>query len=165
MELKEIRQLVKMVETSDISEIEIEESGNKIRITKRFASSNGEVHFMQAPQAMPGQIMPMPPTDSSAQLAPMAAPSPAPAEQLKPDNVIEVRSPMVGTFYSAPSPDADPYVSAGSAVSVGQTMCIIEAMKLMNEIEAETAGKIIDIFVENAQPVEYNQVMFTIEKA
>lgn len=165
MELKEVRQLVKMVETSDISEIEIEEGGNKIRITKRFASSNGEVHIVQAPQAMPAPVMQMP-LQAAAEPAAQVTPGTAiPVEQPKPDNVIEVCSPMVGTFYSAPSPDSDPYVSIGSAVSVGQTLCIIEAMKLMNEIEAETAGKIKEIFVENAQPVEYNQVLFTIEKA
>ncbi len=167
MELKEIRQLVKMVETSDISEIEIEESGNKIRITKRFASSNGEIHFMQAPQAMPAPAMQMPMQPASEMVSPAypAMPPSPPVEQPKPDNIIEVRSPMVGTFYAAPSPDSDNYVSVGSSVSVGQTLCIVEAMKLMNEIEAETAGKVKEILVENAQPVEYNQILFTIEKA
>ena len=72
---------------------------------------------------------------------------------------------MVGTFYRAPSPDADPYVEIGQTVAVGQTLCIIEAMKLMNEIESEVNGKIVDILVENAQPVEFNQVLFLIEKA
>lgn len=166
MELKEIRQLVKMVETSDISEIEIEESGNKIRITKRFASSNGEVHLMQAPQAMPAPALPVPMQQAPVQAVPTSPTMPdTPAEPQKPDNIIEVRSPMVGTFYAAPSPDSDNYVSVGSSVSVGQTLCIVEAMKLMNEIEAETAGKIKEILVENSQPVEYNQVLFTIEKA
>jgi len=165
MELKEIRQLVKMVETSDISEIEIEESGNKIRITKRFASSNGEVHIMQAPQAMPVQAMQQPMQTATEFAAPVSPAMPiVPAEQPKPDNIIEVRSPMVGTFYAAPSPDADDYISVGSSISVGQTLCIVEAMKLMNEIEAETAGKVKEIMVENSQPVEYNQVLFTIEK-
>jgi acetyl-CoA carboxylase biotin carboxyl carrier protein len=72
---------------------------------------------------------------------------------------------MVGTFYRAPSPDADPYIEVGSQVSVGQTLCIVEAMKLMNEIEADVSGKVIKIMVENAQPVEYNQVLFLIEKS
>ena len=165
MELKDIRQLVKMVETSDISEIEIEQEGHKLRITKRFPASNGEVHFVQAPQQMAAPMMP-PTMPAMPQAAPApvatdtAAPAPANAE-----NVVEVRSPMVGTFYAAPSPDSDPYVTVGSSVSVGQTLCIVEAMKLMNEIEAETPGKIKEILVENAQPVEYNQVLFLIEKA
>ncbi len=163
MELKEIKQLVKMVETSDISEVEIEEEGRKIRITKRFPSSNGEVHYISAPQNAA-----MPPVQMAPQAAPAALPSEAvaPAEETpKDDNLVEVRSPMVGTFYAAPSPDADPYTSAGSSVSVGQTLCIIEAMKLMNEIEAEVSGKIKEILVQNAQPVEYNQVLFLIEKS
>jgi len=165
MELKEIRQLIRMVEASDISEVEIEEEGKKIRITKNFPSKNGEVHILPAPQQMAAPMMPSPfPT-----AAPAAMPEPLAAapvvEAPKADNLIEVRSPMVGTFYSSPSPDADAYVSVGSPVSVGQTLCIIEAMKLMNEIEAEIGGKIKEILVENAQPVEYNQVMFLIEKS
>lgn len=165
MELKEIRQLIKMVEASDINEVEIEEEGKKIRITKNFPSKNGEVQYLPAPQQMAASMMPSP--------FPMAAPAVMPetpsaapvVEAPKADNLIEVRSPMVGTFYSAPSPDADAYVSVGSPVSVGQTLCIIEAMKLMNEIEAESGGKIKEILVENAQPVEYNQLMFLIEKS
>jgi acetyl-CoA carboxylase biotin carboxyl carrier protein len=80
-------------------------------------------------------------------------------------NLTEVRSPMVGTFYRSPSPDADPYIEVGQSINVGQTMCIIEAMKLMNEIESEYSGKITKILVENAQPVEYNQPLFLIEKS
>ncbi len=163
MDIKEIRQLVKMVETSDISEIEIEEEGSKIRITKRFASGNGDVHIlpaapqMAAPMAMPAAAPVPAPAPQAAEAAPAAEPAEA-------SNLIEVRSPMVGTFYRAPSPDSDPYVEVGSSVSVGQTLCIVEAMKLMNEIEAEQAGKIKEILVENAQPVEYNQVLFLLEK-
>lgn len=165
MELKDIRQLVKMVETSDISEIEIEQEGSKLRITKRFPAKDGEVHIVSAPQQMAAPVMPQAMPTAQAPVVPAtaeAAPAAAPAQA---DNLIEVRSPMVGTFYAAPSPDSDPYVSVGSSVSVGQTLCIVEAMKLMNEIEAETAGKVKEILVENAQPVEYNQVLFLIEKS
>ncbi len=161
MDIKEIRQLVKMVETSDISEIEIEEEGSKIRITKRFASGNGDVHIVPtAPQLAAPIAMPAPAL-ATAPAAETALPA---AEQAPASNLIEVRSPMVGTFYRAPSPDSDPYVEVGSSVSVGQTLCIVEAMKLMNEIEAEQAGKVKEILVENAQPVEYNQVLFLLEK-
>ncbi|MCB0296952.1 MAG: acetyl-CoA carboxylase biotin carboxyl carrier protein, partial [Calditrichaeota bacterium] len=80
------------------------------------------------------------------------------------DKYLEVRSPMVGTFYRSPAPDADPYVEVGDTVSAGDTVCIIEAMKLMNEIETEVTGRIAKIMVENAQPVEFNQVLFLIEK-
>jgi len=97
---------------------------------------------------------------------PVAASAPAVRETpAEPENVTEIRSPMVGTFYRAPSPDADSYVENGDTVSVGQNLCIVEAMKLMNEIESEISGKIVKIMVENAQPVEYNQVLFLIEKS
>jgi len=163
MDLKEIKQLIKMVESSNINEIEIEEEGKKLRITKSF-SSNGNVQILQAP---PQQLaMPQPaaaPAPAPLPAAEVSAESAAPAA--KKDNIVEVRSPMVGTFYRAPAPDADPYVEIGQTVAVGQTLCIVEAMKLMNEIESEVAGKVVDIMVENAQPVEYNQVLFLIEKS
>lgn len=169
MDLKEVRQLIKIVEASDISEIEIEEEGKKLRITKRFASKNGETVVMPAyTQAMP--MMPTQQAMPQVQDQPLpvkeeAAPAEEKAEPARGKNIVEVRSPMVGTFYRAPSPDADPYVEIGQTVAVGQTLCIIEAMKLMNEIESEVNGKIVDILVENAQPVEFNQVLFLIEKA
>ncbi len=168
MDLKEVRQLIKIVENSNISEIEIEEEGKKLRITKTFPSKNGETvvipSFQQAMPPMP-QAAPVQATAPAPAPAPAEAPAETSAAPAKKDNIVEVRSPMVGTFYRAPSPDADPYVEIGQTVAVGQTLCIIEAMKLMNEIESEVAGKIVDILVENAQPVEYNQVLFLIEKS
>jgi acetyl-CoA carboxylase biotin carboxyl carrier protein len=89
---------------------------------------------------------------------PLAAATPA-----IPDKLVEVKAPMVGTFYRAPSPDADPYVREGDAFSAGKVLCIIEAMKLMNEIEAEISGKIVKIMVENGRPVEYNQTLFLVD--
>ena len=80
------------------------------------------------------------------------------------DNALEICSPMVGTFYRAPSPDAEPYVREGDSIQPGKVLCIVEAMKLMNEIESEVSGKILKILVENAQPVEYNQPLFIVEK-
>lgn len=164
MDLKEIRQLLKMVEGSDIHEIEIEEDGNKLRITKAAPSSNGDVHVIQAPA--PAVTAPVA-QQANAPVAAVETPvAPAiPSEAEKASNIVEIRSPMVGTFYRAPSPDADPYVEVGQSVAVGQTMCIVEAMKLMNEIESEVSGNIIEILVENAQPVEYNQVLFLVEKS
>ena len=172
MDLKEVRQLIRIVENSDISEIEIEEEGKKLRITKRFPSKNGET--VVVPSMMP-QTMPMVnaqqmaqqalPTASTEQSTPAPSTASEEVDTKKGKNIVEVRSPMVGTFYRAPSPDADPYVEIGQTVAVGQTLCIIEAMKLMNEIESEVNGKIVDILVENAQPVEFNQVLFLIEKA
>ncbi|HGY56998.1 MAG TPA: acetyl-CoA carboxylase biotin carboxyl carrier protein [Caldithrix abyssi] len=164
MELKEIRQLIKIVEGSDISEFQLEEEGMKLVIKKELKSGNGTV-TETAIQMVPAAVAAQP--AAALQEAPVAAPAPAPpaAEEAPAANVHEVRSPMVGTFYRAPSPDADPYVEVGDSVSVGQTLCIVEAMKLMNEIESEVSGKIVKILVENAQPVEYNQVLFLIETA
>lgn len=158
MDIREVRQLIKLVEASNISEIEIEEEGKKVRVTKNFASKNGDIQMFSAP---PVYSTPM------AQAMPQVAetPIPVPVVPAELSNLLEVRSPMVGTFYSAPSPDADSYVEIGTPVSAGQTLCIIEAMKLMNEIETEVAGKIKEILVQNAQPVEYNQVLFRIEKS
>jgi acetyl-CoA carboxylase biotin carboxyl carrier protein len=168
MDLKEVKQLIKIVENSNISEIEIEEEGKKLRITKTFPSKNGDTVVVPQIQQMPMQAaMPAPAAAQPASLpsAPETEAAPPAAEKAKNENIIEIRSPMVGTFYRAPSPDADPYVEVGQTVAVGQTLCIIEAMKLMNEIESEVAGKVVDILVENAQPVEFNQVLFLIEKS
>jgi len=164
MDLKEIRQLIKVVESSDISEFELEEEGTRLKISKKAYSGNGSVqanegHMIPSsgitPAAMPPPAAPLP--------TPLIAEEPAPVTETPATNIFDVRSPMVGTFYQAPSPDADSYVQVGDTVSVGQTMCIVEAMKLMNEIESEVNGKIVKILVENAQPVEYNQVLFQIE--
>jgi acetyl-CoA carboxylase biotin carboxyl carrier protein len=112
------------------------------------------VHMAQAAPAAP---------PASAAHAPAATPAAAPAAVA--GNLLEIRSPMVGTFYRAPSPEAPPYVEVGSRVSKGQTLCILEAMKLMNELEAEHAGVIREILVENSEPVEYGQPLFRIEPA
>lgn len=161
MELKDIRQLIKIVEASNISEFKLEEEGTKLKISKNF-SNNGampvsEVQLVTAPAT---QTVMTPPVPDSANEVKESGEESKPA-----DNIVEVRSPMVGTFYRSPSPDADSYVEVGQMISVGQTLCIVEAMKLMNEIESEIGGKIVKILVENAQPVEYNQVLFLIEKS
>jgi len=163
MEIKEIRQLIRLVESAAISEIEIEEEGRKVRISKNSKHSaeaivmNPAYHQQppnSAPSASPAQDL----TESISSADTTTLVEPVTAEYY------EVRSPMVGTFYRAPAPDAEPYIEIGQNITVGQTLCIIEAMKLMNEIESDFAGKIAKIAVENAQPVEYNQVLFLIEK-
>ncbi|MCX7946101.1 MAG: acetyl-CoA carboxylase biotin carboxyl carrier protein [Hydrogenophilus sp.] len=150
MDLRKLKKLIELVEASAIAEIEITEGEEKVRIAKY-------------PQmALPAAISPLlsPP-------APPASPSPpAPSESgaalPSPPNGHIVKSPMVGTFYRAPSPSAPPFVEIGTRVEVGDRLCIIEAMKLMNEIEAEVAGVIKAILVENGQPVEYGQPLFVI---
>ena len=169
MEIKEIRQLIKLVESADISEIEIEEEGRKLRISKNSKHATEAVIMNPAPMIsyppQPPAIAPSSPQSqglpapASGDTASVPTSSEPPASEFQ-----EVRSPMVGTFYRSPAPDADSYVEVGQNITVGQTLCIIEAMKLMNEIESDFTGKIAKILVENTQPVEYNQVLFLIEK-
>jgi acetyl-CoA carboxylase biotin carboxyl carrier protein len=160
MKFSEIKQLIKVVEKSDIGEIEIEEEGSRIRISKNSSLRQPPVmtqmDTMSLPQNLPGKV---PAAESPAPAIPLPDSAAAAEEKLE-----KVSSPMVGTFYRAPAPDADPYVEIGDHVKVGQTLCIIEAMKLMNEIQSEMSGTVRKILVENAQPVEYDQVLFLIEK-
>jgi acetyl-CoA carboxylase biotin carboxyl carrier protein len=153
IDLTFIKRLIETVEASNIDTIEYSRWGTRIRITKSpsvvlggNASSTPPLTF--APANPAAEPVPIPP--------PPAAAEPATA-------LHEITSPMVGTFYSAPAPDADPYVEVGSVVKEGQTLCILEAMKLMNELEAEVSGKIVEICVENAEPVEYGQVLFRVQ--
>jgi acetyl-CoA carboxylase biotin carboxyl carrier protein len=165
MEIKEIRQLIKLIESADISEIEIVEEGKKLRISKN-SKHIVDATMMNAPSILSYQsppAMPSPVATTMPNVPGAAVTEPAPAEEAV-GEFYEMRSPMVGTFYRSPAPDADPYTDVGQNVEVGQTLCIIEAMKLMNEIESDFAGRIAKIIVENAQPVEYNQVLFLIEK-
>lgn len=167
-DLNYIKKLLKILETGDINEIEIEEEGTRVKVVKSKPIDAA------APAAQPQIIYSQPPQMMQQQAAPVA-PATAPAgtpeaktgdnKEAPPsgDNLIEVRSPIVGTFYRAPSPNADTYVQVGQQVSKGSILCIIEAMKLMNEIECEYEGKIVKILAENSQPVEYNQVLFLVE--
>jgi acetyl-CoA carboxylase biotin carboxyl carrier protein len=154
MRLEEIRNLVKLLEESGIAEIEVSRWWGRIRVSKdsRGAVGTTSIHGN-------GASRPAAPADEQpASLAPVEPASPVDEERYQ-----LVRSPMVGTFYRAPAPDADPYVEVGQLVEVGQTLCIIEAMKLMNEIESDLRGRVVEIAVENTQPVEYGQVLFKIE--
>jgi len=156
MNLKELKELIEMLKDTDISEVEIERSGVKVRLRK-----GGDVTYHTA---MPRMEYP-----PSAIVAPIVTETSAPqadkaAEQAS-TSQIKVTSPIVGTFYRASSPDKPAYVEMGDVVKKGQVLCIIEAMKLMNEIECETAGKIIQVLVESGHPVEYGQPLFVIEPA
>lgn len=159
MDLAYIKKLIKLVENSGVDEVEIEEEGKKVRIVK---NRNSAMSFQipatvpQIPIPFAPPAVPAPPTP--AQPLTVAAPA-APVEAV----YHEIRSPIVGTFYRAPSPDADPYIEVGHKVRKGSVLCIIEAMKLMNEIESDVEGEIIKVLVENAKPVEYNQPLFLIK--
>ena len=156
MDLQLLKKLVKILEHSSIDEIEIEQEGVKVRVARN--STNGvAMQPVYAQGYMPQQM----PQQSSAH-ASNTAPE-KPAEPTTPQH--EVRSPIVGTFYRAPAPDADSYVEVGAVVEKGTVLCIIEAMKLMNEIESDVAGRVVKCCVDNAKPVEYNQPLFIIEPA
>jgi len=162
MNIKEIKELVKMLDGTDISELTFESEGNRVVIkkgTNNFPHIYSQVNPMAALPLNTNYGLP-----NQLQSAPAA---PAVIEEknegLGPNQVLIV-APMVGTFYRSPSPDSDPYVQVGQQVDLGQVVCIIEAMKLMNEIESECRGKIVEVLVENAHPVEYGQPLFVVEK-
>ena len=144
-----LESLVRMLDESSLDNLEIKRGGTRIRLSK-------------SPQSI--QV------SGAAPAAPGAPPAAAPAETIDqegaltaPATLVEVKSPMVGTFYRAPSPEADPYVEEGAPVSAGDVLCVIEAMKLMNELECEVVGRIAEICVENAEPVDYGQVLFLVD--
>ncbi|MFZ6646397.1 acetyl-CoA carboxylase biotin carboxyl carrier protein [Undibacterium sp. TJN25] len=150
MDLRKLKTLIDLVAESDIAELEVTEGEGKVRIVKTSAIPQNQVVMMQ-PQAMQ---QPM-------QAAPVAAAPVAPAAPAVPEGHI-VKSPMVGTFYRSSAPGAAAFVEIGASVKAGATLCIIEAMKLLNEIESDTTGVVKQILVENGQPVEYGQPLFVI---
>ena len=150
MDLRKLKKLIDLVEESGISELELTEGEEKVRISRQLQASAANIQYISAPSPAPAA-----PTSSP------AAAEAAPQVIAKVDGH-EVKSPMVGTFYRSPSPDAKSFVDVGSTVAVGDTLCIIEAMKLLNEIEADKAGVVKAILVENGQPVEYGEPLFII---
>ena len=145
MNLKEIKEVIQLMNENALSEIEIEKDGLKIRLRK---GAEGMVESSVMHIAAP---------------APVAGSRPAAAAALAAAGKAPIKSPMVGTFYSSPAPDAAPFVQAGTQVEVGQVICIIEAMKLMNEIKSEVRGKVVEVLVHNGDPVEFGQPLFVIE--
>ncbi len=152
MDLRKLKKLIDLVQESGIAELEITEGEEKVRITSVIANSLPV--YAQAPMMLPAA--------AAAPAAPAVAADDVPAaEPAQPEGHV-VKSPMVGTFYRTPSPNAKPFVEVGQTVKAGDTLCIIEAMKLMNEIEADESGVIKAILIENGQPVEYGQPLFII---
>jgi acetyl-CoA carboxylase biotin carboxyl carrier protein len=150
MTLEEIRELIKVVTETGVAELEVQRGDSRVRI-RRILRPRGHGVALPAAVAEAGEAGP----------APAAAP-PAPAGPLIDTSLVTVKSPIVGTFYEAASPGAAPFVKMGDAVKPGDVLCIIESMKLMNEIEAEIAGTVVTKFVNNAQPVEYGEALFAI---
>lgn len=159
MNIKEVKDLIQDILQSDISEFELEHTGTKVRLRRGFASGDGAsapaVQVMHRPLA-PG---------NESDLAIAVPSSSAPAlrgEVVQEENLHYITSPIVGTFYRAPAPAAEPFVKPGSKIEVGTILCIVEAMKLMNEIPSDAAGEILEIYAENGHPVEYGQKLFGI---
>lgn len=151
MDLRKLKTLIDLVAESDIAELEVTEGESKVRIVKSSTLPQNQVVMMQQPQSAQ-QMAP----------APIAAPlSVVPVTPAEPQGNV-VKSPMVGTFYRSASPGTPPFVEIGSAIKEGDTLCIIEAMKLLNEIEADVSGVVTHILVENGQPVEFGQPLFVI---
>lgn len=166
MDLNYLRKLLKIFDESTAVELRIEEEGVNLRIAKQ---SNGGTILQAAPQAPVFQMQPPPQSAPPQTTAQTSAEQQVQEEQSKQaadvrlEHIHQIISPIVGTFYRAPTPDAEPFVQVGARVSPGSTLCIIEAMKLMNEIESDVAGTVVKVLVENSQPVEYGQPLFVIQ--
>ncbi len=154
MNIKEIQDLIKFVAKSGVNEVEIEQKDFKI-IIKSQAEAKEQI-IVQAAPVVAAPVAALPPAPAA------AAPAAAPAEEEN-SNYITVKSPMIGTFYRSAGPDKDSFVNVGDTIGVGDTVCIIEAMKLFNEIEAEVSGKIIKVLVDDSTPVEYDQPLFVVD--
>ncbi len=162
MEYKQIQELIKTINKSSISELSIEDGDFKITIKQEFSS--GQVTYAMPaapamPMAMPQMAAPAP---AAAPAAP-AAPAAAPAADAGSSKAVTVKSPMIGTFYRSPGPDKPVFVNVGDEVKAGQVVCIIEAMKLFNEIESEVSGRVVKVLVDDSSPVEYDQPLFLVE--
>lgn len=148
MNLKEIKELIALMNENELMELEIERDGMKIRLRK---SASGKIETITEEHVRPSVVQ-------------VARTGEKPAEPSKPErNVTAIKAPMVGTFYRSASPESKPYIEIGQTVEVGQVVCIIEAMKLMNEIKSEVRGKVVEILVENARSIEYGQPLFMLE--
>jgi acetyl-CoA carboxylase biotin carboxyl carrier protein len=155
MDIKQIQELVKLVNKSNIGELSIEKNDFKITIKQKEEPAQ---HFAAPVQQQPQQQQMLPPSP-----APSQQPSKAEASSAKTENLIPIKSPMIGTFYRQSGPGKPIFVNVGDEVTVGQVVCIIEAMKLFNEIESEVAGTIVKVLVEDASPVEFDQPLFLVE--
>jgi acetyl-CoA carboxylase biotin carboxyl carrier protein len=164
VELDFLRGLIAAVDESGIDSLDVSRGGTRIRISKSAPTaigSGGAAAQNSAPAPAHDVRLPTPAAQGTAEAAPSA--DAAAPEAPDTGNLVDIKSPMVGTFYRSPAPEAPSYVEVGSRVTKGQTLCILEAMKLMNELEAEVAGTVREIVVENSEPVEYGQVLFRIE--
>ena len=155
MDLRKIKKLMELLEESGIAEIEVKEGEESIKLSRNISSSTN----MQVPQIIQQPVQTsQPPTNQQASDMGTDA-----ADSLKKEKRNTVNSPMVGTFYASASPESKPFVTIGQSVKKGDTLCILEAMKMMNQVQAESDGKIVEILVDNAEPVEFDQPLFVLE--
>ena len=161
MDFKQIQELIKIINKSNIGELSIEEKDFKITIKQKEDNIQTVVTAAPAPVYAAAPVQASAPTPAPAASTTVSAPAPAP----KADNLITIKSPMIGTFYRKSSPDKPNFIEVGDEVSPGKTVCIIEAMKLFNEIESEVSGKVVKVLVDDASPVEYDQPLFLVEPA
>ena len=160
MDLKELKEILQILEEKEITEFELEEQGIKLRIRKAAANSGAHTVVTMAAPAAPAALPVTPAgTASGTQARSEASPAAAPAAE---EGLHIVKSPIVGTFYRSPDPNSPSFVEVGDRVKNGQVLCIIEAMKLMNEIESEVAGEIVKIHAENGKPVQYGDPLFSV---
>jgi len=158
MDIRKVKKLIELLEESGVSEIEIKEGEESVRISRH---PTGVVHAFSAPPAYAAPAPAATAVGAPAGAASGPAAATAPAAAHAPDSI--VTAPMVGTFYAAPAPGAKPFVEIGSEVKVGDVLCIIEAMKMMNQIESDKAGRVVSVLVKNGDPVEFGQTLFIIE--
>lgn len=162
MNIEEIKDLIKLVSKSGIGKVEIEREGFKIIIKGGNVAGNEPI-YVQAPQPISVQPLTAAPITSAAPIPSTPVATPVVVETNDESKYITVKSPMIGTFYRTPGPDKDPFVNVGSVIQKGDKLCIIEAMKTFNEIEAEVSGKIVKVLVDNSSPVDYDQPLFLVD--
>lgn len=160
MDLKLVKNLLDLISESEVNEVSIEEGDFKIKVKKKSEAPAGQLHYQLPQQSQ----QPAPAPVSGGQAAGSSESAGEQQQESAPDGEV-VKSPIVGTFYEAPSPDSDPFIKEGDKVNAGDTLCIIEAMKIMNEIDAEFSGTVEKIIVKDGQPVEFDQPLFIIKKA
>jgi acetyl-CoA carboxylase biotin carboxyl carrier protein len=159
---EEICELIRLVGSSGVAAVEVEHAGSRVRIEGRTQTASAPSASAAAPNS---SVIVPDAVPEAQQVAPVTVAPDGVAVAAEDDNLHSIASPIVGTFYRAPNPDADPYVKVGDFVEAGQTLCIVEAMKLMNEIESDISGTVVRVLPENAQPVEYGENLFLVRPA
>ena len=151
MKIKEIQEIINFIKKSDLDDVSIETENIKIRVKK----NNGNFTTIEQPKIVKTEIQP--------EASPVENKVPEEKKEKTSNNNIIIKSPMIGTFYRSPNPESDPFINEGDSIKVGQTICIVEAMKLFNDIESEVSGKIVKILVDDNSPVEYDQPLFEVD--